>query len=218
MSHRHRPWKIVAAIAGVVIAAGAALSGTAVVSAAIGGDVGAPDVTIPLVARPDASQPISRIAVVGDIGTGAPDAYAVADRVASTGTSDPFDALVVLGDNVYPDGDATRLGATLFEPYGPVLDSGADLLPVLGNHDAGFADEQVAALGMPGRWYSAEIGDVLFIGLDSPHSTIPPSLRVSTAPTRSRGRPSYPFSRHTGSIWSSPVTSTIISAPFRSAA
>ncbi len=57
----------------------------------------------------------------------------------------------------------------MFEPFAPILDAGADLLPVLGNHDVrdGNGPGQVARLGMPHHWYSVEIGPVLFIGLDS---------------------------------------------------
>jgi 3',5'-cyclic AMP phosphodiesterase CpdA len=49
-------------------------------------------------------------------------------------------------------------------------------MAILGNHDvmSGHADAQVAALGMPGRWYSEVIGDVTFIALDSnePHNAV----------------------------------------------
>lgn len=144
-----------------------ALVGTTAVSAAMPGRVGAPDVTIPLAHRVDANEPLYRIAALGDVGTGDADEYAVASQVAAVGEADPFDALVLLGDNVYPDGNPARLNATVFTPFGPVLESGAALLPVIGNHDQNYADEQVAALGMPGRWYATRLGDVLFIGLDS---------------------------------------------------
>ena len=76
---------------------------------------------------------------------------------------------MLLGDNVYPNGDPARLGATVFEPFAPVLEAGADLLAVLGNHDVQDANAagQVTRLGMPGRWYATEVGPVLFLGLDA---------------------------------------------------
>lgn len=91
---------------------------------------------------------------------------ATVDELAS---QRPFDGLILLGDNVYPSGDPATLDEVLFEPYGPVLETGAELLAILGNRDymGGNAVPQLEALGMPGRWYSREIGDVLFIGLDS---------------------------------------------------
>ena len=157
----------VAVVSLLAFATAFALVGTTAVSAAMPGRVGAPDVTIPLAHRVDANEPLYRIAALGDVGTGAADEYAVASQVAAVGEADPFDALVLLGDNVYPDGNPARLNATVFTPFGPVLESGAALLPVIGNHDQNYADEQVAALGMPGQWYATRLGDVLFIGLDS---------------------------------------------------
>jgi 3',5'-cyclic AMP phosphodiesterase CpdA len=112
------------------------------------------------------AEPLYRIAVAGDVG------YAN-DRVAKTAgaieAAGPYDALLLLGDNVYPSGDPARLPATVFEPFGPVLDAGARLLAILGNHDVkeGHADAQIAALGMPGRWYSEVFGDLTFVALDS---------------------------------------------------
>lgn len=68
-------------------------------------------------------------------------------------TSDPFDALLLLGDNVYPAGDPAQLDAAVFDPFSATLDAGAQLLPVLGNHDVqdNNGDDQARALGMPAR-------------------------------------------------------------------
>ncbi len=137
--------------------------------AAMPGRVGEPAVVTPLVERPPSSQPPLRLAVVGDVGTGEAPARDVAESVAAAGRSDPFDALILLGDNVYPDGDPSRLDATVFDPYGPVLDAGARLIAVLGNHDVEYGDgtDQLAALGMPGRWFRTELGPATVIALDS---------------------------------------------------
>lgn len=113
--------------------------------------------------------PETRFAIVGDIGASDVDAARTAVIVDKLASQRPFDGLILLGDNVYPSGDPAMLDEVLFDPYGPVLDAGAQLLAVLGNHDCldGNAVPQLQALGMPDRWYSREIGDVLFIGLDS---------------------------------------------------
>jgi 3',5'-cyclic AMP phosphodiesterase CpdA len=90
--------------------------------------------------------------------------------VAELSGSDPYDALLLLGDNVYPAGDPGRLDAMVFEPFGPVLDGGTQLLAILGNHDVaeGHGEAQMRALGMPGRWWAQTWGeDVLLVGLDS---------------------------------------------------
>ena len=119
---------------------------------------------------PPSARPEIRLAVVGDVGEPGDRIDETVRAVAHLGGDDPYDALVVLGDNVYPSGDPERLGERVFGPFSGVLDRGARLLAILGNHDVkdDHADGQVAALGMPGRWYATELpGDVLFVALDS---------------------------------------------------
>ena len=85
--------------------------------------------------------------------------------------------LLLLGDNVYPAGDPTQLAGTVFEPFADVLDDGTELLAILGNHDVTHGDAQLAALGMPGRWWSeSSADDVLIVGLDSNRWTTPTQL------------------------------------------
>lgn len=128
-----------------------------------------PKSTSPRTDRAPVDQPLWRLAVAGDVGTGDDNQYRTAEVMAEAGRHDPFDALVLLGDNVYPNGDPERLDVTVFEPYGPVLAAGAELLPVLGNHDVrdDHGDLQVAALGMPARWYSHDFGELRLIAIDS---------------------------------------------------
>jgi 3',5'-cyclic AMP phosphodiesterase CpdA len=88
--------------------------------------------------------------------------------MAQLDQADPYDALLLLGDNVYPSGDPAGLEETVFDPFEPVLEHGR-LLAVLGNHDVkqDHGPPQMAALGQPGRWWSRMFGDVLVVGLDS---------------------------------------------------
>jgi predicted phosphodiesterase len=139
---------------------------------------GAPDVTTPVVAVTTEAQPDLRFVVAGDVGTGDTNEEEIAQMAARLGRSDPFDALLLLGDNVYPSGDPAQLPDTVFEPFGEVFASGTELLAVLGNHDveAGHGDAQAAALGMPGRWYSRELGAVLLVALDSTQPDNPDQL------------------------------------------
>jgi 3',5'-cyclic AMP phosphodiesterase CpdA len=126
--------------------------------------------------------PQLHLAVAGDIGDSGDRLTATARAMARVDERDPFDALLLLGDNVYPSGDPARLPATVFEPFAPLLDRGVELLAILGNHDVmqGHGDEQMAALGMPGRWWAREIGDVLLVGLDSNEPDDPRQLRFLT--------------------------------------
>jgi 3',5'-cyclic AMP phosphodiesterase CpdA len=130
---------------------------------------GSPTRTVAYTPFPADDPPQLRLAIVGDIGDSGRRLDATAAAIDRIGTADPFDALLILGDNVYPAGDPTRLPDVVFKPFGPILDRGATLLAILGNHDvkAGHGAAQMTALGMPGRWWSIERRGVLLIGLDS---------------------------------------------------
>jgi 3',5'-cyclic AMP phosphodiesterase CpdA len=108
------------------------------------------------------------LVVAGDVGEHGSRLDATARAVAAVDARQPFDGLVLLGDNVYPSGNPARLPGTVFRPFAPLL-SHAALYAVLGNHDVrrGHGDAQAAALGMPGRWWAAHLGAVLLVGLDS---------------------------------------------------
>jgi predicted MPP superfamily phosphohydrolase len=58
------------------------------------------------------------------------------------------------------------------------MEAGTELFAILGNHDEGATtgDAQLEALGMPGRWYAVERGDMLGIALDSNDPTNPQQL------------------------------------------
>ena len=109
------------------------------------------------------------MAAVGDVGTRRPELHETVKAMVEASADAPFTAVVLLGDNVYPHGDPAQLPTAVFEPFGPLLDRGARLLAVLGNHDVenGHGDEQAERLGMPGRWYSVRLDHVVFVGLDS---------------------------------------------------
>jgi 3',5'-cyclic AMP phosphodiesterase CpdA len=129
---------------------------------------GPPAHTEPYMAFAADDPPALRLAVVGDSGEPGRQLDATSGAMAEINTqSVPFDVLLLLGDNVYPSGDPARLPDTVFDPFRPILDEGAELLAILGNHDVPHADAQLEALGMPGRWWSVERGDVLLVGLDT---------------------------------------------------
>ena len=129
---------------------------------------GSPTSTVAWEPLPVDDPPDLHLVAVGDIGDSGSRLDATAAAVADLDARQKVDDLLLLGDNVYPAGDPTRLPGTVFRPFAPVL-AHADLLAVLGNHDVkdGHAGAQVAALGMPGRWWAHTIGDVLVVGLDS---------------------------------------------------
>lgn len=114
-------------------------------------------------------RPQVRLAVAGDIGTGAVDEYSTALELTILDEEADFDALLLLGDNVYNRGEPELLGERVYDPFRGVLDGQTQLIAALGNHDIkdGHGPAIVAALGMPGFWYSTQIGNVLIVTLDS---------------------------------------------------
>ena len=113
--------------------------------------------------------PLVRIAAAGDTGTGDAAQLATAQRMIAEGEADPYDALLILGDLVYDEGDAALVDRVVLEPFAPLLDAGAELVPVLGNHDieSGEGDEILAALGRRRPWYVERVDTVRVIALDS---------------------------------------------------
>ncbi len=110
-----------------------------------------------------------RLAVVGDVGHPSSELDATVAGLARAAAHRRFDALALLGDNVYPDGDPALVQQAVMDPFAPLLTSGVSPLAVLGNHDveAGHGDEIVRRLGMPARWYAKALGSALFVALDS---------------------------------------------------
>jgi hypothetical protein len=109
------------------------------------------------------------LAVAGDVGEPGSRIDDTGFAAAQIAVAEPYDALLLLGDNVYPNGDPAKLPGTVFGPFADVLGSGATLLAIIGNHDAsgGWERAQMEALGMSGRYWAEEFGDVLIVGLDS---------------------------------------------------
>lgn len=115
------------------------------------------------------SAAVLRFAVAGDVGTGGDDARRTAAIIDGLEAQRDYDALLLLGDNVYEHGNPADVGIKVLEPFGDVLDGKTQLLAVLGNHDVrrGNGPAQAEALGMPGRWYATSFEDTTIISLDS---------------------------------------------------
>ena len=166
----HRPWRF-GLVALLLLAMVGATLGAVVYRRQIGSWLthrkGSPTHTEAYRPFPADDLPALRVAVAGDVGDSGHRLDATGAAMAELASDVPFDVLLLLGDNVYPSGDPAELPVTVFEPFADVLDDGTDLLAILGNHDVSHGDAQLAALGMPGRWWSVQRGDVQIIGLDS---------------------------------------------------
>jgi hypothetical protein len=109
-----------------------------------------------------------RFAVIGDSGTGGKGQYDVGDRLAEQRERWGFDAVLMLGDNIYGSGSAKNFRAKFELPFAKLLGSGVRFYAALGNHDAP-EQREYANFNMAGRsYYSfAPHPDVRFFALDS---------------------------------------------------
>ena len=137
----------------------------------------------PLVNSPSASvgcvtpAPSVRFAVIGDFGGGNQEEADVAGLVHSWNP----DIVLTVGDNNYPDGEASTIDANIGQyyhdfifPYTGTFGTGAAenrFFPTLGNHDWHIADAQpyLNYFDLPGneRYYDFVRGPVHFFALDS---------------------------------------------------
>lgn len=76
-----------------------------------------------------------RFIAFGDMGTGDNDQYALAKRMAAWHDTHPYGTALLLGDNIYPDGDPADLPAKFERPYAELLQRGIRFQASLGNHD-----------------------------------------------------------------------------------
>ncbi|MEJ7834269.1 MAG: metallophosphoesterase [Nocardioides sp.] len=112
----------------------------------------------------------TRIAVAGDTGTGADSAIeGTVKSIVEQDRQHGYDGLVLLGDLVYPDGEAEQAPERVTDVFEPITSHGARLIPVLGNHDY-LSDEQTDLLLQLGRqksWYADQVGIARIVVLDT---------------------------------------------------
>jgi 3',5'-cyclic AMP phosphodiesterase CpdA len=121
--------------------------------------------------NPTTEQPILRFVSVADTGTGAAGQYAVARAMTRYHQQNPYDLVILAGDNIYNNGEIEKIDSVFEKPYQALLQKGVKFQAVLGNHDVRTdnGDPQIGYSGfnMPGRYYTFRRGDVQFIALDT---------------------------------------------------
>ncbi|MGL5062500.1 MAG: metallophosphoesterase [Microcoleus sp.] len=141
-----------------------------------------------------ASPPILRFISLADTGTGAEGQYAVAAAMADYRSENPFNFVVLAGDNIYNNGEIEKINAVFERPYQPLLQQGVKFYACLGNHDirTDNGDPQVKYPGfnMQGRYYTFRQDPVQFFALDTNYNAdwdnqlvwLEKELSQSTAP------------------------------------
>ncbi len=114
-----------------------------------------------------------RFAAFGDMGTGESGQFSLAAGMVVYHDKHPFDTVLMLGDNIYPDGNPALFKDKFERPYAELLKRGVRFYAVLGNHDVrkGLqAEMNYPNFNMNGKaYYSLAKGDGLieFFALDS---------------------------------------------------
>ncbi|WP_017316727.1 metallophosphoesterase family protein [Mastigocladopsis repens] len=131
--------------------------------------IAASKAAIPL--NPAKNDLLLRFVSVADTGTGDQGQYAVAKAMTQHHNKNPYDLVVLAGDNIYTNGEMEKIGAVFERPYAPLLQQGVKFQAVLGNHDIRTAngDLQLKYLGfnMRGRFYTFRRDNVQFFALDT---------------------------------------------------
>jgi hypothetical protein len=117
-----------------------------------------------------------RFAVIGDNGTGEPPQYDVARQMLKTHGTQPFEFVLMMGDNMYGSQQSRDFVDKFEIPYGPLLRMGIPFYAALGNHDEPD-NRNYPNFNMNGRrFYSVARGNARFFFLDT-NFLDPPQLQ-----------------------------------------
>ncbi len=112
-----------------------------------------------------------RFVSVADTGTGAKGQYAVAKAMTNYHSQNPYDLVVLAGDNIYTNGEIEKINEVFERPYAKLLKKGVKFQACLGNHDIrsnnGNDQLKYAAFNMKERYYTYSRDQVQFFVLDT---------------------------------------------------
>ncbi|MBD2497353.1 metallophosphoesterase [Nostoc sp. FACHB-280] len=125
-----------------------------------------------IAAKPTKKDLLLRFVSVADTGTGAKGQYAVAEAMNFYHKQNPYNLVVLAGDNIYNNGEIEKINAVFERPYQPLLKKGVKFYACLGNHDIRTANGE-PQLKYPGfnmqgkRYYTFRRNQVQFFALDT---------------------------------------------------
>lgn len=126
----------------------------------------------PLVPR-DVQQSLKepyRFVALGDWGAGTPFQKDVAAQLNLQYDKEPFDSVILLGDNIYPDGNIRKHGQAYFtDMYSHLIKEGVNFIVAIGNHDVvmGHQADQLSFFKLPGYYYAIKKPGVEFFVLNT---------------------------------------------------
>ena len=98
-----------------------------------------------------------KFAAIGDFGTGDASQAGIAAQMLRDHQNSPFDLVLAVGDNIYPDGGGRHFTKNFERPYSGLIREGVKFHAVLGNHDVkdGRKDQcHYPLFNMNGQCYS----------------------------------------------------------------
>lgn len=108
----------------------------------------------------------TRFVAFGDGGSGLPAQQQIADQLIRQHNQSPYNLILLLGDNIYPNGDTIKYGENRFTAlYKPLLDNKVQFKPILGNHDI----TGPLGVGYPALWMSNQRENMRFFGMPYPY-------------------------------------------------
>jgi 3',5'-cyclic AMP phosphodiesterase CpdA len=117
------------------------------------------------------SDVLFRFVSVADTGTGARGQYAVAKAMDFHHQRNPYDLVILGGDNIYNNGEIEKIEAVFERPYQPLLKKGVKFYACLGNHDIrtdnGVPQVNYPGFNMQGRYYTFTRKNLQFFALDT---------------------------------------------------
>jgi 3',5'-cyclic AMP phosphodiesterase CpdA len=112
-----------------------------------------------------------RFAAIGDVGTGNIGQSEIAEVMNDYYRQQPFKLVLLTGDNIYENGEISRIGATFSKPYHFLRQQKVPFYAVLGNHDVrtnnGADQVNFSSFNMAGRYYTITKEIVQFFALDT---------------------------------------------------
>lgn len=112
-----------------------------------------------------------RFVSVADTGTGGDGQYSVAQSMVNYRRENPYNLVILAGDNIYTNGEIEKINSVFEHPYASLLKHDVKFYAGLENHDIRTANgkPQVKYFGfnMQGRYYTFRRGVIQFFALDT---------------------------------------------------
>ncbi len=128
-------------------------------------------ISSPVLQAATPSSLMMRFVATADTGSGDRNQYAVGEAMARYYQKNPYNLVVLAGDNIYNNGEIWKIANVFEKPYKAVLQKGVKFRACLGNHDIrtenGNPQLAYAGFNMAGRFYTFSEKFVQFFALDT---------------------------------------------------